>query len=259
MGRDVRVDVSDVPTVRATFDEVCALYTDVFSAPPFCWGDEEPARHRDRLAALLVDPTFGVALAHDGGRLVGFAYGFTLPLTTTWWVGLVPRRPATMTTERPGRTFVLFDFAVRAEFRGRGIGKALHDTLLGSRTERRATLATQPAAVETKRIYERWGWRLVGRVAGGPTSVAPLFDIYLRTRIDDLAAPDDSRSCSRADPGPADPGPARPVSAGPGAAGPGSVGPGSVGERPAGSDRPAIPAAGAATPRPSPGPSAGTG
>ena len=189
MGPDVRVALSDGPAIRAQLDEVCGLYVEVFSAPPFCWSVDEPDRHRHRLEALLGDPSFGVALAHAGDRLVGFAYGFTLAPTTTWWVGLVPRRPATMTTERPGRTFVLFDFAVRQGYRGQGIGHALHDTLLGSRPERRATLATQPAAVQTKQLYERWGWRLVGRAAGGPTAAAPLFDIYLRTRIDDLAGP----------------------------------------------------------------------
>jgi hypothetical protein len=58
--------------------------------------------------------------------------------------------------------------------------------LLSSRSEERATLTVQPTAVDTKRLYERWGWRMVGQMEGGPTAAAPVFDCYLRDRLDDL-------------------------------------------------------------------------
>lgn len=70
--------------------------------------------------------------------------------------------------------------------RGRGLGRRLHDALLGSRDEERATLTVQPTAVDTKAIYEHWGWWQVGQVEGGPTAPAPVFDVYLRDTLDDL-------------------------------------------------------------------------
>jgi hypothetical protein len=59
---------------------------------------------------------------------------------------------------------------------------------MGNRSEERATLTVQPTAIDTKRIYEHWGWRQVGQVEGGPTSAAPMFDVYLRDTLDDLRA-----------------------------------------------------------------------
>ena len=167
-------------------DAVCALYDEVFAAPPFAWRDDEPALHRARLTALLDDPTFGIVLAGDGGHLTGFGYGFTLSPQTRRWADLSPPLPPPRSDEWPGRTFVLFDFAVRASHRGRGLGRAIHDRLLGGRAEERATLTVQPAAVATKAIYEHWGWRRVGTLTGGPTAAAPVFDAYLRDTLADL-------------------------------------------------------------------------
>jgi GNAT superfamily N-acetyltransferase len=167
-------------------DPICALYDEVFAQPPFAWRDDEPALHRARLTALLDDPTFGVVLATDGPQLTGFGYGFTLAPHTTRWTELSPPLPSPQSDEWPGRTFVLFDFAVRASHRGRGLGRAIHDRLLGSRAEERATLTVQPTAVATKAIYEQWGWRPVGTLTGGPTAAAPVFDAYLRDTLADL-------------------------------------------------------------------------
>jgi GNAT superfamily N-acetyltransferase len=171
---------------RPLLDQVCELYDEVFSTPPFFWRDDESQLHRDRLLGLLDDPTFGIAIAPADDELIGFAYGFTLPANTKRWTRLKEPVSVQVTTEWPGRTFVLFDYAVRAPYRGRGIGRRLHDALLGSRSEERATLTVQPTAAETKWIYEHWGWHQVGQVEGGPTAAAPVFDVYLRDGLDDL-------------------------------------------------------------------------
>jgi ribosomal protein S18 acetylase RimI-like enzyme len=146
----------------------------VFSAPPFFWREDESELHRERLLGLLEDPTYGIAVARAGDELVGFAYGFTVPTDTKRWSRLVEPLSVQVTSEWPGRTFLLFDYAVKRSYRGQGIGRKLHDALLGSRSEERATLTVQPTAVDTKRIYEHWGWHQVGQVEGGPTAAAPM-------------------------------------------------------------------------------------
>ena len=174
--------------VSPLIDRVCTLYDEVFSAPPFFWRDDESQLHRDRLGRLLRDESFGAATASAGVELVGFAYGFTVPATTTRWAGLrEPVAPA-VATEWPGRTFLLFDFAVHPSWRGRGVGRHLHDLLLGSRAEERATLTVQPTAEDTKRLYRRWGWRQVGQIDGDATAAAPVFDVFLRDSLVDLRA-----------------------------------------------------------------------
>jgi ribosomal protein S18 acetylase RimI-like enzyme len=197
----VRVELGGIDLARSCLDGICAVYREVFSAPPFFWRPDEAELHRQRLERLLADPSFAVTLAFVGDELVGFAYGYTTGPDSRRWSRLVQapsaqattdvsaattEAPAGMTAEWPGRTFVLFDFAVREPYRGRGVGRALHDALLGSRSEQRATLSVEPQAVQTKAVYQRWGWREVGQVVGGPTAAAPLFDVYVRDSLDDL-------------------------------------------------------------------------
>ncbi|WP_229070857.1 GNAT family N-acetyltransferase [Actinoplanes sp. DH11] len=170
----------------AHFDAICTVYDEVFSRPPFFWRDDESVLHRERLDQLLTDPSFGITVALVRQDLVGFAYGFTLPATTRRWSNVTGPLPDETTREWPGRTFMLFDFAVLPAARGHRVGKTLHDQLLASRAEQRATLTVQPTAADTKAIYQHWGWRQVGQMEGGSTAAAPLFDVYLRDSLDDL-------------------------------------------------------------------------
>lgn len=161
-------------------DDVCQLYDAVFSVPPFTWSPGEPAEHRRMLTDLLADKTFAIAIAREGRELVGFAYGHRLPVTHGWWRGFPAPLPADFAAEWEGRTFTLTDFGVERSYRGRGIGRQLHDTLLNSRQEERAVLSVQPTALETKQIYAHWGWRHVGR-KGPLEGIHPSYwDIYAR-------------------------------------------------------------------------------
>lgn len=185
----VVVSLEDARRGHDLIDPICALYDAVFSAPPFYWRADESELHRDRLKALLADPTFGMTVAVDADELVGFAYGLGVPADSQRWTRLVGKLDQETAREWPGRTFLLFDYAVREDSRGRGIGRRLHDLLLASRAEERATLTVQPTAVATKKLYERWGWKMVGQTKGGPEAAAPIFDCYIRPRLDDLSEP----------------------------------------------------------------------
>jgi GNAT superfamily N-acetyltransferase len=184
----VRVELGGAELARPLVDQIGELYDETFSVPPYFWREDESELHRERLRRLLDDPSFGIAVARAGGELVGFAYGFTVPPDTKRWSNLTAPAPPELMTEWPGRTFLLFDFAVRASHRGQGVGRALHDALLGSRREERASLSVEPPAVDTKQIYEHWGWRKVAQSRGGPTAAAPVFDVYVRNSLDDLRA-----------------------------------------------------------------------
>jgi ribosomal protein S18 acetylase RimI-like enzyme len=185
-GVQLRAGAADVALLR--IDAICGLYDEVFSESPFFWRDDESQLHRQRLSRIVQDPTFGIVVAEADDVLVGFGYGFTLPADTTRWSRLTEPVSSEVSAEWPGRTFVLFDYAVARSWRGEGIGRAVHDRLLASRPEERATLTVQPTALETKRIYERWKWRWLGQVEGGEGAAAPVFDVYLRKSLSDLVA-----------------------------------------------------------------------
>ena len=185
---DVLIDLGGALTLVPVIEPVCALYDVVFSRPPFHWRADESQLHRDRLHRLLNDPTFGAALSWQDDRLIGFAYGFALPADTQRWASLTEPIADDVAAEWAGRTFVLFDLAVEPAARGQGVGRLLHDGLLGSRYEERATLTVQPTATDTKAIYTRWGWHMVGQIDGGPTGAAPVFDVYLLPSLAELHA-----------------------------------------------------------------------
>jgi ribosomal protein S18 acetylase RimI-like enzyme len=160
-------------------DQICRLYDTVFSAPPFVWSPNDSDDHRRMLMDLLADETFAILIAREGRELVGFAYGHRLPVAHGWWSGFPTPLPKQFTAEREGRTFTLTDFGVDRRYRGRGIGRQLHDTLLSSRMEERAVLSVQPTALDTKEIYVHLGWQHVGR-KGPLEGVHPSYwDIYV--------------------------------------------------------------------------------
>ncbi|MGK8525237.1 N-acetyltransferase family protein [Nocardia asteroides] len=167
---------------RHYFDEICQLYDDVFSAPPFVRvkTESESQRHREMLGNMIASPSFGVALAESHGSLVGFVYGKALADNTGWWDGFQQPVPTEVIREWPGRTFAVIDLAVREPERRHGVGRRLLDTLLDSRPEQRATLAVRPQAEHAHEFYRAvGGWRLIGR-QDTPGFVSPEFDIYIR-------------------------------------------------------------------------------
>lgn len=177
---NILVRLGTSATAEACIEPIFQLYYQTFSKPPYQWSENEETAFRERLSRLATDASFGIATARDRDELVGFAYGYTLRPDTTWWQGFVTPVAEELTMEWEGRTFALIDFAVAEGWQGQGIGRRLHATLLGSRREARATLAMEPAAQQARIAYERWGWRVVGRLRGPATDFAPEFDILVR-------------------------------------------------------------------------------
>lgn len=130
----------------------------------------DPARTR-RARVWRRQPGFALAEARHGGYLVGYASGLSLRPSTSWWRDLTTPLPAAVTAERTGRTFALTELVVRASWRRQGIGRELHDLLLGGRPEERAAAAVPPGAGAAQAAFRSWGWRKVARARGDEAAV----------------------------------------------------------------------------------------
>lgn len=173
------ITVGTAETAKELTAAICTLYDAVFSQPPFHWTNTESAHHRQSLVEMMADPTFGIVTAEATGGLAGFAYGVRLSPQTGWWWSFEKPLPSELTVEWEGRTFALIDVAVDERYRGQGIGRQLVDTLLGSRSEERATLCVQPIATKTQAIYRHLGWQYVGRREASTYAVSPYWDVYV--------------------------------------------------------------------------------
>ncbi len=129
-------------------------------------------------------PGFALAEARHGGYLVGYASGMPLRPSTSWWRELTTPLPPDVTAEHPGRTFALTELLVRASWRRQGIGRELHELLLGGRPEERATLTVPPGAGAAQAAFRSWGWRKLARThsdarAYSDGTSAPVLDILV--------------------------------------------------------------------------------
>ena len=176
---DLTFQVLDGAAAAAHADELQALNADVSADPPQR-RDEEAARFADRFRVQRRQPGYVLAEARHGGYLVGYAAGFPLRPSTSWWRQLTTTLPEEVTAEHPGRTFAVVDLGVRASWRRQGIGAALHDLVLAKRPEERATLTVLPAATPAQAALRNWGWRKVARTRdSGPGP--PVSDVLLLT------------------------------------------------------------------------------
>lgn len=124
---------------------------------------------------------FEMVMAYWDGRLAGQAWGWPLPENTAWWGGLKldAGDPDEFTAEDGTRTFALSEVMVCKEYTGKGLARGLHDTLLGARPERRATLLVRPDNTRAYQTYIRWGWCRVGTLRPSWPD-APVFDVLIR-------------------------------------------------------------------------------
>jgi ribosomal protein S18 acetylase RimI-like enzyme len=125
-------------------------------------------RFWERFEVYLQGPGFDLVTGRLQDQLIGYAFGSTLPASTQWWSG-IEGADATLTEETGDRTFAFREILVRKAFQHRGYAHRLHDELLASRPEKRATLLVRsdnPARL----LYSRWGWSRVGLLQPYPDS-----------------------------------------------------------------------------------------
>jgi ribosomal protein S18 acetylase RimI-like enzyme len=123
---------------------------------------------------------FVMFLARCGNEPLGQTWGWPLDEKTgaRWWAGLVSEPEPGFTREDGKRTFALSEIMVRQEYTSLHIAHALHDELLSTRPEQRATLLVEPDNTVAYRAYLHWGWRKVAQLRPGWTH-APLFEVLV--------------------------------------------------------------------------------
>ena len=176
---DITFQLLDGTQAAADADELQALHAEVYAKPPYGRNDDA-ALFADRFRVQRRQPGFVLAEARHGGYLVGYASGMPLRPSTSWWRDLTTPMSGEVTTEYPGRTFALLDLLVRASWRRQGIAKTLHDLILRTRSEERATLIVLPAATPAQNAFQKWGWRKVART-GDPRRGSPVYDVLVTT------------------------------------------------------------------------------
>ncbi|MEU7828603.1 MULTISPECIES: GNAT family N-acetyltransferase [unclassified Nonomuraea] len=169
------------------FSAICAIHDAVFLKSPFAWTPDTSRENAEDLRHLAEDPTFGVVVACQGSRFVGYAYGHRLPADHGWWRFIPGSLPSELTSEWDGRTYTLTSLAVLPRQRGRGIGRRMINRLLGTRTEERAILSVQPTAVQAQSIYRHLGWHHVGRNGPLPGVTPPHWDVYVLECLSQLS------------------------------------------------------------------------
>lgn len=124
---------------------------------------------------------FDLLVASINGEPVGQAWGWPLreaDATRGWWAGLLAQPEPGFIDENGTRTFALSEIMVDNRMTGQGIAHAMHNELLSTRLEKRATLLVEPDNSSAYRAYQRWGWEKVNQLRPGWPD-APLWDVLI--------------------------------------------------------------------------------
>ena len=149
-----------------------ASHADVI-ADPFYSVD----RFLERVRGYTKAPSFGLVAAYNDDTPIGLAFGYPLPATSRWWEGATTPLADDFVRETGHRTFALNELMVVPSWQRQGVARSLHDELLGSRREDRATLLVRSDNSSAQAAYARWGWQKVGTLQPYPD--APNFDAML--------------------------------------------------------------------------------
>lgn len=137
-------------------------------------------RFWERVKAYATVAGFGmVTTRNPAGKLAGIALGYPLPAGSHWWRGLQTEPDPLLTVETGRRTFALNEIMVLPQYHGQGYGRAMHDALLASRTEQRATLLVEEDNRRARWAYQSWGWEVFGRLQ--PFPEAPVYLSMVKT------------------------------------------------------------------------------
>jgi GNAT superfamily N-acetyltransferase len=98
---------------------------------------------------------------------IGFAYGYRGAQGQWWTDRIAEALGPDVAQEWIGDHFELAELAVTPAAAGRGLGAALHDAVLAGADGRRALLCTALGDTPARRLFDRRGWRPIGRLGAG--------------------------------------------------------------------------------------------
>ena len=159
--RRMRIALLTLEGARLRVDSFVDVYRAAFSGPPYNRVEREVQEFGRALPLHFDRPGFraAAALDDDSAGFAGFAYGYyTLP--GQWWHDNVATALGRAhAKEWLSDAFQLTEIAVAPEWQGRGLGKGLHDLLLGDAPTPRAVLSTLDAPTVAFDMYLRRGWQ----------------------------------------------------------------------------------------------------
>ncbi|MBY8869490.1 GNAT family N-acetyltransferase [Streptomyces sennicomposti] len=174
----VTVDGLDGPAAGRAEGDFALVYAEAFSEPPYRETRDDVTAAFRRFRSQTRRRTFRAALARTAdGTPVGMAYGYVLGPGTGWWDSLTEPVSDEMRREDGHRTFGLMELAVRPRWRGQGVARRLHETLLGAVEAERVLLDVHPASAAAQAAYRSWGYRKVGEAI--PWDGAALHDVLV--------------------------------------------------------------------------------
>jgi ribosomal protein S18 acetylase RimI-like enzyme len=139
------------------------IYAEAFAEPPYNETEGDVAAAFRRFPVQARNRTFRAVLARTSqGEPIGMAYGYPLGPDTVWWDELTEPVPDDMRREDGHRTFGLMELAVRGPWRGQGVARRLHRTLLDGIGAERVLLNVNQASKAASAAYRAWGYRKIG-------------------------------------------------------------------------------------------------
>jgi GNAT superfamily N-acetyltransferase len=165
---------------RDRVGEFLDTYAEVYGVPPYA---NDPffsvEAYERRFKGAFEMPQFQIVAADEHGAIVGSAHGVKLPSSIPGWQGFKQVLPATLVdATEAGEVFWLRELMVRPRYRGKGLGRQLHNQLLRNRDERFVALTVIIDNEPANSAYLRWGYDVVARIRHAPER--PLYDAMYR-------------------------------------------------------------------------------
>ncbi|PKV76992.1 GNAT family N-acetyltransferase [Streptomyces sp. TLI_146] len=174
----ITIERVDGPAAARAEDAFRLVYAEAFAEPPYHETADDVAAAFRTFRSRTREGTFRACLARTGdGEPVGMAYGYPVGPDSAWWDQLTEAVPDDMRREDGRRTFGLRELAVRGPWRGQGVARRLHETLIDGLEAERVLLNVHPGSEAASAAYRAWGYRKVGE--GRPWEGADLRDVMV--------------------------------------------------------------------------------